>query len=175
MLNRVRQVWSAINARVTPADEYFVRQHLRERELALFWAMSLPDRRHVLNVAYTAIRLAEGSESLDGKLLIRCALLHDVGRQNGDVSTIDKIIAVLLHKLLPRAAKTLAREGRGGRVANLRHALYVYFNHPQRSAALLQTAGAEEILIAIVARHHKAPADGDPTELVLLRQADGLN
>ncbi|WP_346354813.1 HD domain-containing protein [Azotosporobacter soli] len=152
-----------------------MQEKLREAEQRLFWGMSLPDQRHVLNVAYTAIRLAAGKENLDVQLLVRCALLHDVGRQNGDVSTWDKIIAVLLHAAMPKAAMSWAKEGRGGKIDNVRHAVYIYFNHPKRSAIFLREIGTESDVIEIVSRHHKAPVKDEPPELALLRQADSLN
>ena len=148
---------------------------LEESEQMLFLNMSLPDQRHALNVAQTALQLAAGREDIDKVLLLRCALLHDVGRQKGDVSTADKIFTVLLHKFAPRLALNWGREGRGGALQNLRHAVYIYFNHPARSAALLRAAAVEEKAALIVSRHHKAPTAGEPPELALLRQADGLN
>ncbi len=175
MLNRVKQVWSALNASIMPEERIFVQENLLEAEQHLFLGMSLPDQRHVLNVAYTAIRLAAAKDNLDVPLLIRCALLHDVGRQNGDVSTWDKIITVLLHTMMPQTAKRWAKEGRGGKVDNLRHAVYIYFHHPERSAAFLQQIGTGSDVIEIVSRHHKAPVKDEPPELVLLRQADSLN
>ena len=175
MLNRVRQVWSALNARITAADMLIVRDALTEAEQRLFWNMSLPDQRHALNVAQTALRLTAGRNDINAELLLRCALLHDVGRQNKDVSTWDKIFAVLLHKAAPGFALSYGREGRGGKLQNFRHAIFIYFNHPARSAALLEAVGTEAKAVFIVSRHHKAPAVEEPPELVALRTADSLN
>jgi len=175
MLTRVKQVIAALTAEITPADELFVSQHLNIREQALFWGMNLPDQRHVLNVAYTALQLAEKQEGIDKELLVKCALLHDVGKIKGDVSTADKIMTVIGHKVAPRWAKQWGRLGRGNKLSNLRHAFYIYFHHGERSATMLQKIGASPQMVDIVAKHHKAPADQDPLELVVLRQADDLH
>jgi len=108
-------------------------------------------------------------------LLVRCALLHDVGKVRGDVSTWDKVLTVLAHQLAPNWAKQLGRYGKAGRLANIRHAFYIYFHHAERGAEMLTTAGADSQLISIIRRHHKGPNDEDSSELRILKQADSLN
>jgi putative nucleotidyltransferase with HDIG domain len=172
---RVKQVIAALTARITKQDRAFVARYLVPAEAGLFWQMNLPDQRHALNVAYTARDLAAREANVNQELLIRCALLHDVGKIKGDVSTADKIITVILDKIAPAWVRRWGRSGRGGKVANLRHAVYIYYHHAARGAAMLQAAGVAEEITAIVARHHETPADGEPPELRLLREADNLN
>ena len=166
---------AALAARVTADDEAFVAAWLTPDERQLFFAMNLPDQYHSLQVAYTARRLAAGRGDVDLALLTRCALLHDVGKVKGDVSTFDKAAAVIADRLAPVRARTWGRPGRGGKVANLRHALYVYFHHPERSAALLTESGGDGRLTDIISRHHRPPAAGEPPELTLLRAADDMH
>lgn len=175
MLNRLRQVWSALTARISPADRAFVARHLNAREERLFWDMAVPDQRHALNVAYTALSLAVVDPRVDRALLVKCALLHDVGKKRGDVSTLDKILTVLVHRLRPHWVEKIAAPGRGGRVRNIRHAFYIYRHHPARSAALVRQAGTAPAVADIISRHHEAPARGEPPELTLLREADERN
>ena len=175
VLKRVKQVWGALRARVRPADALFISEHLNPVEQELFFGMGMPDQYHSLCVAHDAIRLMAGHGDVDRRLLVRCALLHDVGRRRGDVSTWDKIFTVLFHKVAPGQARAWGREGRGNRLDNLRHAVHVYFNHPQRGATILQTAGSEQSLIDVIAFHHHVSRAEDPPELILLRQADELN
>ncbi|MPN10188.1 hypothetical protein SDC9_157483 [bioreactor metagenome] len=175
MLTRIRQGLAAWTARITPEDHIFVENHLNAKEQGLFWRMNLPDQRHALNVAYTSKQLAAHQAGINQNLLLRCALLHDVGKVYGDVSTLDKIITVMAHKLAPQWAKQWGREGRGGKIRNLRHAFYIYFHHPARSASFLQAIGASPAEVEIIARHHKAPAKNDPPELGILREADNLH
>jgi HD superfamily phosphodiesterase len=87
MLNRINQVISALTAKITEQDETFVAKQLNAREQKLFWQMNLPDQRHALNVTYTALRLAQNKSGLNLAALTKGALLHDVGKVRGDVST----------------------------------------------------------------------------------------
>ncbi|HWR45467.1 HDIG domain-containing metalloprotein [Sporomusa sp.] len=175
MSKRVKQLVSALSARITEQDREFIARNLDSAQAALFWQMNLPDQRHALNVAYTAFELSAGDCTVDQELLIQCALLHDVGKVQGDVSTADKIITVILDKCAPGWARRWARLGRGSKVANLRHAVYIYYNHAVRGAAMLQAIGAPQPVIEIVMRHHEASAAGEPPELRLLRAADSLH
>jgi len=175
MFNRVKQVIAALTASLTPEDKVFVSHNLNTAEQKLFWGMNLPDQRHAINVAQTALQLAQHQQKIDINLLVKCALLHDVGKIKGDVSTIDKIITVMGYALSPRWAKQWGRLGRGSKLTNIRHAFYIYFNHAKRSAAMLSDIGTAPQIIKIVAKHHKAPADCDPLELVLLRKSDDLH
>ncbi len=175
MSKRVKQLIAALSARITRQDREFVVSRLTAAEAALFWQMNLPDQRHALNVAYTASALAAGDATLDQELLLQCALLHDVGKVRGDVSTFDKVLTVILDKVAAGWARRWAREGRGDKVANLRHAVYVYYHHAARGAALLQAIGASPAMLRIVERHHAAQAADDPPELVVLRTADSLH
>lgn len=135
--------------------------------------MNLADQRHALNVAYTVGELAAAANpAVDRQLLIKCALLHDIGKVKGDVSTVDKIIAVLLDNFASDWARKWARQGRGGKLANIRHAVYIYYHHAARGAAMLTARGASKQLAQLVAGHHDAPANDDCLELTLLRQAD---
>lgn len=175
MFKRVKQVISALTATINKADRDFVSQHLQPSEQKLFWNMNKPDQRHALNVAYTALHLAEERTDINQQLLIQCALLHDVGKVKGDVSTFDKIVAVMAHKAAPHWAEKWARQGRGSRIDNLRHAFYTYFYHAKSSSFLLKQINCNPVATAIVGSHHEAPADNEPPELTVLRKADDLN
>lgn len=175
MLNRVKQVMAALTAKITEADRTFIMEQLTPPEQTLFWGMNLPDQRHALNVAYTACELAENIAAIDKRVLIKSSLLHDIGKVKGDVSTVDKILTVLAHKFTGNWAKRWGRYGRGSKAANLRHAFYVYFNHPRRSADLLKSINEDPLIIEIVSKHHEAPAKDDPPELTILRIADNMH
>ena len=176
-MQRVRQFFQAIFAHFDEADRRYVAWWLPEAELQqLFYGMALPDQVHALRTAYTAEKLleevaVEEKKCVARRLLLRCALLHDVGRARGTLGTLGKTAVVLLHHFFPRWAKTRGEFPRGGKLSAM---LYVYFHHPQIGAAWLQQFGYEAEA-AIVARHHEPPAPGDSAELDLLRQADALN
>lgn len=141
----------------------------------MFWNMSVPDQRHALNVSYNALSLAKGRPLIDGSILVKAALLHDVGKIRGDISTIDKIITVLASRLAPQWAEKWGIFGRGNKLDNVKHAFYIYYHHAERSCEMVTAINTNAKIAAIIAWHHTSPVDGDPPELNLLRQADNLN
>lgn len=173
MMQRIRQFIKAIHASINDADDRFLKAWLSEPEQSLFFQMSLPEQRHALDVAYTVQQL-ERKTAVNKNILIRCALLHDVGKVRGDISTMAKVFAVLVDGFCPERARRWARAAKSGRGHDLRHALYVYFHHAELGREKLLALGLTE-LAEIVAKHHEAPAEDDPPELLLLRQADELN
>jgi putative nucleotidyltransferase with HDIG domain len=175
MFNRVKQLIAALTARITADDMKFISQNLTVKEQELFGRMNLPDQRHALNVAYTALELAKKAQINVVTVLIKSALLHDIGKVKGDVSTVDKMITVIAHTLAPDWAEKWGRQGRGSKLANLRHAFYIYFHHAARSAILLQEIGTSPQITEIVVKHHQTPTADDPAELTILRQADNLH
>ena len=177
MIRRIRQFLRAIFARLDGADHRYVARWLPEAELQqLFYTMALPDQCHALRTAHTAEKLLDemaGEEKarVARRLLLRCALLHDVGRAKGTLGTVEKTAAVLLHRFFPRWAKARGKAPTDGRLSAM---LHVYFHHPRIGAAHLWQLGYEAEA-AVVARHHAPPAPEDPAELDLLRRADALN
>jgi putative nucleotidyltransferase with HDIG domain len=175
MRKRIKQFVQAWRACIKPADRIFIGECLSRCEQDLFYGMSVQDQYHCRRVAADILRLATRRTDADRQFLVRCALLHDVGRRWGDVSTWDKVAAVLLHYFAPDRSGLWAREGQGTRMDNLRHALYVCFFHPKRGALLLRKIGSDAELLAIVEAHHQPAAPEDPLALRLLRQADDMN
>ena len=171
----MKQFVRALGARITPIDRAFIGEHLNPAELTVFYGMSVQDQFHCRRVAQDILTLANGRNDVERRFLIRCALLHDTGRRWGDVSTWDKIAAVLLHYFFPEQTRAWAREGQGTRLKNLRHALYVSACHPQRGVALLRAIGVEPELLTVIGAHHEPPTIKDPPALTLLRRADDLN
>ena len=87
MRGRVRQFVRAVTERMDEGDRAFIRANLPAKALSLFAAMHPADQVHVRNVAYTALALAKehGLSAEQRAFLVRCALLHDVGRRRGDL------------------------------------------------------------------------------------------
>lgn len=179
LLNRVTQFIRAITATIAPTDELFLVDYLTPAEQRLFRQMSVPDQRHSYNVAYSAQQLAKRSSGLRLRLLTRAALLHDVGRTNNQISTADKVLAVLISAAFPVGARQWA-DNRQPRcnyciLARFHHALFVYYHHGAIGAQRLQELGSETEIITMVARHHQLVAADDSAEIAFLRQADQMN
>ena len=167
IFRRIKQFFRALTAKVTPDDGKYLAAHLNAEEQRLFFAMSTADQYHSLQTAYTIERLViEDKQGIDREFLIRCALLHDVGRVNGDMGICGKIFTVLVTELFPSFADKL--ELKGNRL------MFVYRHHAEMSGRKLQKIGLFREA-KIVAKHHAPPNSDDPYELKLLRLADEAN
>ena len=175
-LSRVGQFLRAIRARISAEELAFMEAHLPKEARSLFLAMHPADQCHALNVAHTALAIAEetGAE-VNRELLLRCCLLHDVGRVKGTMDVWGKVWAVLAEKFLSaelwqklectKAAHFWQKPGL---------ALYVYRCHPELGAAKLREVGlAQEA--EIIRFHHSPQKKAEAEELKLLRCADALN
>ena len=173
MMKRIRQFFHAVFANVSAEDRAFLEQKLTRGQQVLFFGMSVPDQCHAIRTAPTAILLAENEEGkVDLPLLTRCALLHDVGRRDGEFGIFWKCFAVLFAALCSSLAQEYGDGVHGDGV--LHRKMRVYYHHAEIGAAmLLQEGFAAEA--EIVRRHHKAPAEDDPPELRILRMADEMN
>ncbi len=174
--HRASQFFHALTAHVSAEDRAFLETWLPEETArAFFDAMTVADQCHALRTARTAeqLRLAspDGATMVDRRLLIRASLLHDIGRQKGDMGTCGKVLAVLLTAAFPRWSKKRGENAAGGWLSAL---LHVYYHHPEKGANMLRRIGLPDEA-ALTVRHHAPAAGDDPPELLLLRQADQMN
>lgn len=167
VFRRIQQFVQAVTARITVEDGKYISTHLNAEEQKLFFAMSVADQAHSLRTAYRVERMViEDKRGVDREFLIRCALLHDVGRRDGDLTIAGKVFVVLITSLAPRFAERLE--------ANGNHALYIYHHHAELGAQKIQRIGLFKEA-KIIAKHHAPPKTEDPLELKLLRLADNEN
>ena len=167
ILKRVRQFYRALTADISIEDEKYLMAHLNRQEQELFFKMGLIDQFHSLNVAYTIERLIiQDKQGVDREFLIRCALLHDIGKINVKTSVWDKVFAVLVTTFFPRLADELELKGN--------RTIYIYRNHAELGGQKLQQMGMIQEA-KIIARHHSPPRADDSKELKLLRLADEEN
>ncbi len=167
IFKRARQFYRALKADISIDDEKYLMQHLNRQEQELFMQMGLIDQFHSLNVAYTIERLViQGKEGIDREFLIRCALLHDIGKINFKASVWQKVFAVLVTTFFPRLADELELKGN--------RAIFIYRNHAELGGQKLQKMGLYNEA-KIIARHHSPPRADDSKELKLLRLADEEN
>ena len=167
VFKRILQFDRAVTANITVGDGKYISAHLNAEEQKIFFAMSLADQAHSLRTAYTIERLIiEDKRGVDREFLIRCALLHDTGRRNGDLTIKGKIFVVLITSLAPQFAERLEINGN--------RPLYIYHHHAEIGARKLQKIGLFKEA-KIIAKHHAPPKPDDPLELKLLRLADNEN
>ena len=167
MLHRIKQFFSALNPKILIDDDFYISTHLNAEQQKLFFAMSKADQFHCLHTAYTIERLViEDKKNIDREFLIRCALLHDCGRVNGDLPVFAKVFTVLVSEIVPKFADYLELHGNNW--------IYIYRHHAEIGARKLQAVGLFKEA-KIVAKHHSPSEQNEPKELKLLRIADEVN
>jgi hypothetical protein len=151
---RLRQLFAALSARLSPDDRALVAGTLDAAELRLFERMPRYDQRHCLDV-YQTLRAA----GYDDAPLLKAALLHDCGKVDDDGRPIPLVYYgafVVLKRCLPGLYDLAARS---------RHPLLrpfaIHAAHEQRAACMAEAAGSSPELLAVLrdyaARRATAP------------------
>lgn len=154
---RAGQFFSALRARreAGALDEAPAEALLAPPLLDLFRRMPPEDRRHGLE-ALARLR-ARGEED---PLLLKAALLHDVGKAEAGVGLAQRVARVLLAAPLPAVWAWLS-----GTPTGWRRPYWAVAHHPARGAVWIETRGGPSELVALV-RHHEdeAPAGWGPAQ-----------
>jgi putative nucleotidyltransferase with HDIG domain len=137
-------------------DDGFAATRLPETEMALYRAMDPRDRDHACRVAR---RLLADTPDAD-PLLVRAALLHDVGKAESPYRLWERIA---VHLWSPDE-RVLARLPRAWTAVWSRHR-----DHAERGAAALRAAGGDPRVADLIERHHRP---GDDAALLRLARAD---
>ncbi len=166
---RLRQGFRALTAWSRPVDAALAASALTPAQMTLFRRLRRGEQLHALNVL-RAVRAA-GEQSPD---LAVAALLHDVGKTIGPFYFHERVLVVLVKKLLPaRFERWSAGEPRGWT-----RPFAISRRHPEWSARMLAEAGASACAVDLC-RRHADPIDPprDETERLLhvLQAADNAN
>lgn len=178
MKQRIHQFFWALFGRIDSSGHLFVRAYLHSAERKLFYAMHAADQYHAFRVAVTAheIYTRQGrSDSDEYILLMRCALLHDIGRVKGSADIWGKVLAVLVDHFFPFVIPYfLRRKNTNDVYGRIKTALYIHIAHPYIGAEKLRRLG--DIREAeIVQQHQKKAAPEDSPVLSILKLADAQN
>lgn len=156
---KVRQLGAYLRARVAKAERAALSAWVSPRQLDVFDAMTVPDRRHGLDVVAALRR--DGIADPD---VLVAGLLHDAGK--GATGVVPRII----HSLGQAFGPWLV--GIVGRVPGMAAPLERLRDHPERSARLAAAAGCSERTVELI-RWQEAPRDPEYGEK--LRLADEAN
>ena len=157
---RVRQLFAALRATVSPEECALAAATLAPAELRLFTAMPLYDQRHCLDVYHTLVAAGHSDP-----LLLRAAIFHDCGKLDdaGRPMSLAWYVAATMLKRAPSLYLAAARSC---------PPVAIYADHARRGARMAEAASSPPALVATI-RHYHDPA---PTgRAALLQWADERN
>jgi putative nucleotidyltransferase with HDIG domain len=142
--------------RLARPDDAYAQRLLPPCEYALYARMDARDRLHACKVA-KALQ-AEGEVS---EVLLRAALLHDVGKSVHPYRAWERIA---FHLFVPRGLPASPA------LQGFRRAQQVHVHHAAYGAALIREAGGDARVAELVARHHDPGDDGEARRLARLER-----
>lgn len=176
MFNRISQFFKALNATISFYDIEFINKNLSLKEKKIFFKLAKSEQKHSLNVAYSINQYILNSKlNYDITLLIKAALLHDIGKIYSSANVIEKSIIVILDKFTKGKLKKF----------NKYKKVDVYYNHADIAYNILCENYAEEkvgylekkfieSLLYLVRNHHNDEIN-DNQDLNLLKYYDNKN
>lgn len=163
------------NAKLSPEDEQFLSEYLDDPGRFLFSQMSKIDQHHSIAVARQVMVEAAHSDGLEMNLLIKAALLHDVGKVEGDFNFLSRILVGLVKRVRPTLRGKLAVTYPVTFWQKIGYGCYVDLVHPARGAHMARAFGIESSVVEMIRHHHDPPRQGQRMELTWLQLADSKN
>ena len=140
---RVRQLLTALTARVTAADLAEADAHLPPDARRLFRRMPRDGQAHGLRVLRDLKRAGETNPSL-----LSAALLHDAGKSAARINALHRSLYVALQRVAPGYLARLPAH-------DARRPLVALRDHSQRGAVWARAAGCDELTVWLI-EHHQA-------------------
>lgn len=155
------------------SDVEWAQSVLTSEEWALWQTQPRKDLRESIAVARRASATFEGTVHASETVWLAAALLHDVGKRDARLGTLNRSLATIAGGLGGRKAVATWSAQRG-----LRRRVATYLDHADIGAAMLSVAGARPET-AVWARRHHSPETWDSLGVVpplvaqVLASADG--
>jgi len=162
-LYRIKQFYWSITAKLDDEDIDFIHKYLNEEERKLFGRLIEYEQKHSIKVARDVIKESK-ERGINSRLLIKAAILHDIGKITNRLNIVDKSAIVLLDKFTKgklKKAKGIKR-------------IETYYNHGEKGVDVLKPYGYDERLLYLIKNHHNNLITGD-IELDILRKCDNNN
>jgi hypothetical protein len=161
MSYRIKQFFWGITAQIDENDKSFINMYLSEAERECFYSLPKYEQAHSLRVAREVLK-----ESLENSLydimLIKAALLHDIGKANSGLNIITKSIFVILDKLFPKLLKRFTSVD----------IINAYYYHPEIAVTVLRDE--DDYVKYLIKNHHNYDMKHDE-KLIILQKADTIN
>ena len=148
---RVKQFYINATDLMTNKDYEYVKRNLNNEEYDLFKKILKSEQKHSVRIAKEIEykienNLVDDVDIIQSKnLLIKAALLHDVGKSRQKVNIIEKSIIVILNKLTKGNLKNFKKSKK----------VQCYYNHSEYSYVLLKYIIKDDLILNIIRNHHK--------------------
>ncbi|MGL5347023.1 MAG: HDIG domain-containing metalloprotein [Peptostreptococcaceae bacterium] len=152
---RVKQFYINITDKMSKSDYEYVKNILKYDELELFKKLLKSEQKHSVRIAKDIEAIIDNRKITDDEilnnkeLLIKTALLHDVGKSIKRINVIDKSIIVILNKLTKGNLKKL----------KISKKVQCYYNHSEYSYEMLKKLNESSEILNIVKSHHSNSDD----------------
>lgn len=163
-LYRVKQFYWSLISKMDSKDKDFVENILNDNEKQLFNKLATYEQKHCINVAQDVLRICKEDE-ISNEVLIKVALLHDIGKVCKTLNPIEKSLMVMIDSISKGKLKRL----------NSLKSVDVYYNHAEKGYNILKDIGNyNERFLYLIKNHHNNSIVGD-RELDILKACDSRN
>ena len=165
---RVKQFYVNVTDKMTEKDYDYANEILNKKELELFMKLSKSEQKHSIRIAKDIEFIIDNNETDDKEilknrnLLIKSALLHDIGKITKRLNVIDKSIIVILNKLTKGKLKSIKKNKK----------IQCYYNHSSYGYEILKDIIDDTVILDIVKNHH---SDNSKNLVNFFKQIDDKN
>lgn len=172
MLKRICNSWGP---KINNENRKLIDDYLDDAGQFLFSQMSKCDQYHSLAVARTILDQTAYLRGVKIKALVKAALLHDIGKVEGDFNFLSRLFVGMLRRIKPTLRGKLAVTYHETLWEKIKYGCYVDLVHPARGAHMAKIFGIDPVVVEMIRRHHDPPRDGQSPELTWLQTADNKN
>lgn len=175
MVGVLKRIFNGWVPKLNKEERKLIDDYLDDAGKFLFSQMSKVDQRHCLTVAQTILTQAAYLRGVKIKALVKAALLHDIGKVEGDFTLISRLFVGVVRRFKPTLRGKLAITNPKTSWEKIKYGCYVDLVHPARGAHMAKIFGIESAVVEMIRRHHDPPRDGQSPELTWLQTADSKN
>jgi putative nucleotidyltransferase with HDIG domain len=174
LIRNIRKGFMFLGAEYTiaPEDASLLARNLTDAERDLFLRLDPPDQEHSLRVTRKACEGLADYPQVDGPLVTKAALLHDVGKVGGHLGLLFRTGWVFTHRLVPYWLDAFARRGDRARPGSLRHKMWVQVSHAALGADMLTQTATDPAVVALVRSTGEEDSPDDSQARLILMAAD---
>lgn len=167
MFYRIKQFLWAVTSYFKKVDYDYIDKYLNEKEKDLFKKLTKIDKQHSIRVSKDVLKYAEKAIEdieIDKEYLGKLGLLHDIGKVQNPLNSIEKSLMVIVHKI---------SKGNIKKYCNYR-IIDAYYNHGKKGAEMLRKLGYNRKFLEVVENHHNEDVRNNKL-LEILKFSDDKN